>query len=162
MATPDFILELRKHIGHDPLWLIGATAICLRDTPTGREVLLEKRTDDANWSLISGIVEPGEHPKDTLRREALEEVGARLEIGRMLWCLVSGLKSYSNGDQVRYLDHGYLGRVVGGELAADGEETSEVAWFPVSELPRPHQDRLPELIEIALRDVGDIVASLES
>ena len=26
MATPDFVLELRKHVGSAPLWLAGATA----------------------------------------------------------------------------------------------------------------------------------------
>ena len=26
MATPDFVLELRKHVGSAPLWLAGALA----------------------------------------------------------------------------------------------------------------------------------------
>lgn len=30
MGTPDFIIELRKHIGHDLLWLAGATAVVVR------------------------------------------------------------------------------------------------------------------------------------
>lgn len=30
MGTPDFIIELRKYIGHDLLWLTGATAVVVR------------------------------------------------------------------------------------------------------------------------------------
>ncbi|RCV47204.1 NUDIX hydrolase, partial [Marinitenerispora sediminis] len=29
MATPEFILELRKRVGHDPLWLMGVTGVVL-------------------------------------------------------------------------------------------------------------------------------------
>ena len=52
MPTPDFIVELRKKIGHDELWLPGVTAIVIRDVPEGApiwavpEVLLVKRADD--------------------------------------------------------------------------------------------------------------------
>ena len=31
MAVPEFILRLRAKIGHDPLWLIGCTAVVLRE-----------------------------------------------------------------------------------------------------------------------------------
>lgn len=31
MPTPQFILDLRQQIGHDPLWLIGATGVIWRD-----------------------------------------------------------------------------------------------------------------------------------
>lgn len=31
MAVPEFILRLRAKIGHDPLWLIGCTAVVVRD-----------------------------------------------------------------------------------------------------------------------------------
>lgn len=154
MATPDFIVELRKHVGHAPLWLIGGTVLCL----DGDRVLLEKRADDGRWTAISGIVEPGEHPIACVVREAREEVGVEIEVGRMLWCVASGLKTYLNGDQVRYLDHGYLGRVVGGELRPDGDETMEVAWFPVDDLPTPRHVRLERMLEIALGEPGDVVA----
>ncbi len=30
MATPDFVLELRRHVGHSMLWLSGCTAVVLR------------------------------------------------------------------------------------------------------------------------------------
>ncbi len=42
MATPDFVLSLREHIGHAPLPLVGVTAVIVRDG----EVLLGRRADN--------------------------------------------------------------------------------------------------------------------
>ena len=72
MPTPDFILELRERIGHMPLWLIGVTGYVRRDDGL---VLLEQRTDNGKWTLVTGINEPGEEPADTVAREAKEETG---------------------------------------------------------------------------------------
>ena len=62
MATPDFIVELRRSIGHAPLWLMGANALVLRGALPDAEVLLVRRSDSGEWSPISGIVDPGEDP----------------------------------------------------------------------------------------------------
>lgn len=161
MGTPNFILELRASIGHAPLWLMGATLVCLRDGAHGREVFLQRRGDNGLWAGISGIVEPGEHPAETLRREAVEEVDAQVEVGRMLWCAVGPPITYANGDQTQYLDHGYAGTITGGSLTPDHDEVTDCGWFPVDDLPTPHQDRLPRIVAIAVENPADVVASLE-
>ncbi|QWW19348.1 NUDIX domain-containing protein [Schaalia sp. 19OD2882] len=65
MSTPQFILDLREHIGHAPLWLPGATAIVLR--PAGArgirlegEALASTDEDDAtpSWTLPDGPIDP--------------------------------------------------------------------------------------------------------
>jgi 8-oxo-dGTP pyrophosphatase MutT (NUDIX family) len=162
MGTPEFILDLRKRIGHAPLWLTGATVVCLRDADTGPEVLLEQRADNHLWTLVSGIVDPGENPAETARREAREEVGVEVEIGRMVWCVVGDEITYPNGDVVRFLDHGFLGTVVEGEPHVADEESVAVGWFPVDALPQPHRPSLPKLLDIALRNPSDVVVSLEA
>lgn len=55
VATPEFIVEMRKKIGHDLLWLPGCTAVVIHEG----KVLLGQRSDNGNWGLITGIVEPG-------------------------------------------------------------------------------------------------------
>ncbi|MBP0661747.1 NUDIX domain-containing protein, partial [Mycobacterium tuberculosis] len=70
MGTPDFVLELRKHVGSAPLWLAGATAV-IRD-PDAARVLLVRRSDNGWWTPVTGIVDPGEHPADAAVREAHE------------------------------------------------------------------------------------------
>lgn len=40
MGVPDFILALRQHIGHAPLWLPGVTAVIRRTQDGDPQVLL--------------------------------------------------------------------------------------------------------------------------
>lgn len=56
MGSPDFIVNLRKKIAHDPLWLPGVRGVVFDDA--GR-VLLGERSDTGGWALITGILEPG-------------------------------------------------------------------------------------------------------
>ena len=60
MATPDFVLDLRRHIGTRPLPLVGVTAVIFRD----EKVLLGRRSDNGALTPITGIVDPGEEPAD--------------------------------------------------------------------------------------------------
>ena len=46
MATPDFVLELRRHIGSAPLRLVGVTAVVFKD----EKVLLGRRADNGTSS----------------------------------------------------------------------------------------------------------------
>ena len=81
MPTPDFVLDLRRHIGTAPLSLVGVTAVILR----GDEVLLGRRSDTGALTPITGIVDPGEEPAEAARREALEEAGVRIRVDRLAW-----------------------------------------------------------------------------
>ncbi|MDO5736366.1 MAG: NUDIX domain-containing protein [Propionibacteriaceae bacterium] len=152
MPTPSFITELRRHVGHDPLWLIGTAAVVLRDGDAGPEVLLVRRSDTGEWSLVSGIVDPGEHPVDTITREAMEEAGVVIEVERMLWLVVDPPITYPNGDQCQYLDHGFLARWRSGEAHVGDEESTEVGWFPVDALPTPQRARMAPMVAVAMRE----------
>ncbi|HHU39973.1 MAG TPA: NUDIX domain-containing protein [Propionibacterium sp.] len=136
MAIPDFILDLRRHIGTAPLWLSGSTAGIHRDTPEGRtEWLLVRRADSGQWSVVTGIVDPGEHPAQAAAREALEEAGVVVEVERLVWQDVTPMVTYDNGDQTQYINHTFRCRWVSGEPhPADGENTA-AAFFPADALP---------------------------
>ncbi len=160
MPTPPFIIELRRHIGHGPLWLVGTAAVVLRDGDAGPEVLLVRRADSGEWSLVSGIVDPGEHPVDTIAREAMEETGTVIEVERMLWMVVDAPITYSNGDQCQYLDHGFLAHWRSGEAYVADEESTDVGWFPVDALPSPQRPRLERMVAIATEPPRDLLFSL--
>ena len=136
MTTPDFILDLRKHIGHQRLWLTGTTAYVVDNE--GR-ILLGQRADTKKWSLVMGIVEPGEQPADTVVREVKEETWVD--------CIPTDLVSvesddhpivYTNGDQVLYMDHLFFCKVQregNSEPFVNDEESLKVGWFKTNELP---------------------------
>ncbi len=130
MATPEFVLELRRHIGTRPLSLLGVTAVIFR----GDEVLLGRRSDNGALTPITGIVDPGEEPADAARREALEEAGVHIRVERLASVQQVPRVTYSNGDQADYVDLTFRCTWEGGEpYPADGE-MAEVGWYRLDEL----------------------------
>lgn len=160
MGTPDFITELRRHVGHAPLWLVGTVAVVLRDADDGPEVLLVRRSDSCEWSLISGIVDPGEHPAEAIVREAMEEAEVSIEVERLLWLVVDPPITYSNGDECQYLDHGFLARWRAGEARVGDAESVEVGWFPVDALPVPQRAGLARMVAIGAGAPRELLFSL--
>ncbi|MFF0426374.1 NUDIX domain-containing protein [Streptomyces sp. NPDC004520] len=133
MGTPDFIRELRETAGHQLLFLPGVSAVVLDDR--GR-VLLGKRADNGLWALVGGIVDPGEQPADAVVREVHEETAVHCVPERIV--LVETLRKpvvYANGDICQYMDVTFRCRAVGGEARVNDDESTEVGWFEVDELP---------------------------
>ena len=139
MATPDFIREIRASAGHQLLYLPGVSVVVFDDE--GR-VLLGRRVDSGEWSIIGGIPEPGEQPAETAVREVYEETAVRCVVEKVV--LVDALRpvTYPNGDRCQFMDICLKCRAVGGEARVNDDESLEVGWFPV--------DALPSLDEFAL------------
>lgn len=149
MPVPDFIVQLRARIGHELLWLPGVTAVVLK----GNEVLLVKRSDNGAWAPVTGIVDPGEHPAQAAVRETMEETGVRCVVEELVWVNVTEPTVHTNGDHAQYLDHTFRCKFVEGRPHPADEESSEVAWFPVGNLP-PMKPRLRERISTAIDHAG--------
>lgn len=128
MPTPDFVLDLRRHIGTRPLPLVGVTAVIVRDG----DVLLGRRSDNGRLTPVTGIVDPGEEPADAAVREAEEEAGVRIRVDRLAWVHQIPRVTYDNGDQSDYLDLTFACEWVSGDpVPLDGEMT-DVGWYPAS------------------------------
>ncbi|WP_411110509.1 NUDIX hydrolase [Streptomyces sp. c-19] len=133
MATPDFIQALRATAGHQLLFLPGVSAVVFDDE--GR-VLLGRRADNGRWAIVGGIVEPGEQPADCAVREVYEETAVRCEVERIV--LVETLSKpvvYPNGDECQFMDVTFRCRAVGGEARVNDDESTDVRWFDVDDLP---------------------------
>lgn len=144
MPTPEFIVELRKHVGHAPLWVPGVTAIVLKEVPADApiwevpEVLLVKRSDNGEWTPVTGIVDPGEEPHLAAVREVAEETGLQVTHEALLGVGQVGPVEYPNGDVTNYVDTAIRCRLVDGfptEPHAGDDESTAVGWFPISQLP---------------------------
>ena len=138
MSTPQFILDLRKKIGHNLLGRIGITAYVENDNG---QVLLGRRADTGEWALVYGINEPGEEPAVTVVREVKEETGVD--------CIpveFASVKSstqpvvYANEDRAMYMDHLFICTVDpqgNGTPFVGDEESLNVGWFNPDDLPQP-------------------------
>jgi 8-oxo-dGTP pyrophosphatase MutT (NUDIX family) len=156
MPVPDFIVALRNKVGTDPLWLIGVSAIVV----DGDRVLLARRVDTGNWSTVSGIVEPGEHPAVAAEREVLEETGVAAVVERLSAVSVTKPIVYPNGDRTQYTDLSFRCRYVSGTAHVADDESLEVAWFDIATLP-PMDPAAARRIEHALADEPGAVLDLE-
>lgn len=149
MPIPDFVVNLRKHIGHEMLWLSGVTAVITNDDKS--KVFLVKRADNGQWTPVTGIIDPGEHPATAGAREAMEEANIRVEPLRVISLDVVGPVVYENGDQTIYLDTAFHMRYLDGDPRPADGENSEVRWFDADDLP-PMNDRFTTVVARALAD----------
>jgi 8-oxo-dGTP diphosphatase len=78
------------------------------------------------WTQVSGKVEPGEDQRATVAREAMEELGCRVEARELLQVLPS-----HNG---KYRLHYWRADILSGEPRITNEELTELRWVTVSEL----------------------------
>ena len=135
MPTPEFVLELRKKIGHDLLWLIGVTGCVLNDQG---QLLLGRRSDTGEWAMVYGINEPGEQPADTVVREIKEETGVDAIVTDLVAVTSSNkVITYAN---TMYMDHSFLCALKPGgnaEPFVGDEESLNVGWFDLNDLPSP-------------------------
>ncbi|WP_168583302.1 NUDIX hydrolase [Gephyromycinifex aptenodytis] len=159
MPIPEFVARLREHVGHDPLWLPGMSAVILKDDPQRPGgppwVLLVRRSDDGSYTPVTGIVDPAEHPARTAVREAAEEACVQIRVERLVAVRVVGPVTYPNGDVSNYLDHAFRCRWVSGDPVVGDDESTEAGWWPTDGLP-PMLARHEEAIRLALAEDSDV------
>jgi 8-oxo-dGTP pyrophosphatase MutT (NUDIX family) len=148
MPIPEYVQALRRHVGPDfELWLPGVTAVVLRED----EVLLVQRVDNGQWAPITGIIDPGEQPGVTARREALEETGVEISVDRLVSVEAGERITHANGDRAIYLDHTFRCTWLAGDAYVADDESTAVRWFRLDDLP-PMADHMRARIESALTD----------
>ena len=150
MPISPYMRDLRAKIGHAVLLQPGVAAVII--DAAGR-VLLQRRSDDGQWGLPGGAMEPGEEPAETLVREIREETALEVVPERIVG--VYGGPDfrvrYPNGDEAAILSITFACRPVAGEARVNDDESLEIRYFPPDALhslaPR-HRMR----IEDALRN----------
>ena len=125
----DYILELRKLVGHRPLLQCGASVIVENEKG---ELLLQLRTDNGCWAYSGGSVEPDEEVMEAARRELFEETGLEA-LSLSLYGVFSGADMhyvYPNGDEVSNIDIVYVCKSYRGTLSPQADEVKELRFFP--------------------------------
>ncbi|MDJ0457199.1 NUDIX domain-containing protein [Arthrobacter sp. NQ7] len=132
MPAPEYVLKLREKIGNDPIWVPGVRGVVVDD---GGKILLAQRSDNRQWALVSGMLDPGEQPARGLVREIFEETAVVAEPERVVSVGAVGPVTYPNGDVCEFLDVVFLCRYVSGEARVNDDESLAVGWFSVDDLP---------------------------
>jgi predicted RNase H-like nuclease/ADP-ribose pyrophosphatase YjhB (NUDIX family) len=145
--VPDFVVAIRRKIGHDPLWLPGVTAVVRR----GDQVLLVERADNGRWTPVTGIVDPGEEPALAAAREVEEETGVRVRVDRLASTGAHAEIEHANGDRAAYLDLTFACTWLEGEARVADDESTDVRWWPLDHLP-PMSEPMRRRIEAATSD----------
>ncbi|MFV0135983.1 NUDIX hydrolase [Streptomyces sp. HMX87] len=130
---------------------VAAYAVVVRD---GRLLLARSPGPGGvpEWVMPGGGMEHGEDPYDTVRREAEEETGYRIEVTGLLG--VDSTRRTFPGRLGRAVDHHgvrlvYEGRITGGELRNEVNGSTELAaWQPLDAVPGLVRVRM---VDIALR-----------
>jgi 8-oxo-dGTP pyrophosphatase MutT (NUDIX family) len=147
MPIPEFVKNLRARIGNDLMLLPSIDAIVFNDAG---EVLLHRRADSGKWSLISGIIEPGEEPAATVVREVLEETGITAVPERIIWINSTPVTVYPNGDKAQYVVTCFVCRATPGTPRVNDDESLDVRYFPINDVP-PLRDDHRQKLDRALR-----------
>ncbi len=130
----------------------------LVDRPAGSVLLCDHRLSGL-WLPTGGHVEPGEHPLDTVRREAVEELGvtAHLDAAFRDSPFFLTMTETTGPPATRHVDvslwFALAGRV-GQPLRPDQREFAQVRWWTAAELRHAGPDRSEPHLLRALDALG--------
>ena len=129
----NYIKNIRRKIGHDRLLIAGCGILVYKNG----QLLLQKRRDNLCWGLHGGCVEIGETVEDAAKRELWEETGL-IANALELFGVFSGedmLYTYPNGDEVYVVSTIYICKDFSGELLSETNETTDLKWFNIDNIP---------------------------
>jgi 8-oxo-dGTP pyrophosphatase MutT (NUDIX family) len=145
VAISPHIRRLREKVGHD---LLVLPSVCVLPIDPGGRLLLVQEIETRQWQTIGGAIEPDESPRDAGVREAQEEAGVVVELGRLIDALGGpGFEiTYPNGDVVSYVTAVFEATVTSGVPSPDDDETSAVAWWALDNLGQAPMNSFTRLL----------------
>jgi 8-oxo-dGTP pyrophosphatase MutT (NUDIX family) len=149
----EYINNLRKHVGSQPLIMVGSTVLVL---DAQNRLLMMKRSDSGNWGVPGGAMELGETTEETARRELFEETG--LEVDELtLFGVFSGPELYYRypaGEEVYNVSIVYLAHTDHDTVKLLDGEHYDFQYFQLTQLPEkispPIKPILKKFLEASL------------
>src|SRR3954447_1793367 len=131
----------------------SAAAFVIHDS----KVLLTQRTDNGNWTMPGGAMDPGESLSATAVRETFEETGISVKLDGVVGIYTDPrhVIHYTSNDEVRQeFTVVYRCEYLSGEPTTSSE-TTHVEWVPVDRVDQLQMDRSQRMrLEWALGQHG--------
>ena len=117
-----------ERIGKNGKIRLGCSAVIFDEAY--EKILLTKRTDNGQWCLPSGGVEPGESVEETIIREVGEETGLTVRVLRLtdVYSDPDWLVVYGDDTAVQIVALNFEAEIMGGEPGLS-DETSDWGYF---------------------------------
>ncbi|MED4354970.1 NUDIX domain-containing protein [Schinkia azotoformans] len=128
----------------------GVAVIILNEE---NQVLLQKRADVGLWGIPSGHVEIGETVSEAAIREVKEETNLDIKIKKLIGVYSdpnSQVFVYPNGKVVHFITTCFLAEITGGELRCNSDESLEIKFFEIQNLPHDLLKMHPRWLKDAL------------
>lgn len=111
---------------------LGCSAAIFDDQ---RRILLTKRTDNGQWCLPGGGVDPGESVAEACEREVWEETGLSVRVKRLVgvYSHPDQLTVYPDGNKFHIIVLHFEAEIIGGGLGLS-DETSDYGYFTMDEI----------------------------
>jgi ADP-ribose pyrophosphatase YjhB (NUDIX family) len=147
-----YLWHLRQKVGHDLVLVPGAAIAVQREDG---QVLLVRRGDNGVWALPGGAAEIGGSFAKTAVDELREETGLLVDPADLIpvACFSDAERHtlhYPNGDLAHYFSMCFLVRKWEGEMRPDGEETLELRFADLEDLPQPFEASTTRVVELLL------------
>ncbi len=122
-----------ERIGKSGAILLGCSAIIF--DPTKQKILLTRRTDNGQWCLPGGRLEPGESAAEGCAREVWEETGLHIRVRRLIGVYSNPhrLLEYANGHRFHVVALNFEVEPTGGSLCLS-DETTDYGYFSPGEI----------------------------
>jgi len=125
--------------------ILNSTAIVIPDKQN--RILLQRRSDNGLWGLPGGLLEMDETIAEGALREVLEETNLKIKITNFIGIFVNRNMVWRNLDKATVYAFGFVGKVVGGNLKINDEESLELRYFNKDEIPLVHSIDNQKIIE---------------
>ncbi|GIN18884.1 NUDIX domain-containing protein [Siminovitchia fordii] len=119
------------------------------------QVLLQKRIDVGLWGIPSGHIEIGETVSEAAIREMKEETNLDIRIKKLIGVYsdpLSQVFAYPNGKVVHFITTCFLAEITGGELACNSNESLDIKFFDLQNLPENLLNMHPNWLKDALAE----------
>ncbi|MEM9037226.1 MAG: NUDIX hydrolase N-terminal domain-containing protein [Actinomycetota bacterium] len=129
--------ELHERFGREIGYVTAKVGIEVALVDDDGRFLLARRADDRRWAMISGYLDPNEHPAEGAVREVAEELGLECRIDELVGVFHRPAGGWGPHSLVSVL---YLATVTGGEIALAEHEIVETRRAHLDEIDDWHLD----------------------